>query len=168
MDGSKSEETMKLIKWAGLVAAIWVQAFAGNTFAYANYSATLKSELELNQVELNYLALSKDFGENVGLLAGILCNHVPPWVILFIAALEGLLGFGSLWLVASKTIASRPLWQVLCPFFPPFLSLFLCLDRRFSVYVFLYVDLLFSFRMGFYAHSLRVAFHRNLDRNKGR
>ena len=147
MDDPKAEETKKLIKWAGLVAAIWVQAFAGNTFAYANYSATLKSELELNQVELNYLALSKDFGENVGLLAGILCNHVPPWVILSIAALEGLLGFGSLWLVASKTIASRPLWQVLCPFVP-----FLCLVWHFSVYYLFYVDLLFYFRMGLYAH----------------
>ncbi|MCO5570813.1 hypothetical protein L7F22_024541 [Adiantum nelumboides] len=99
-------------KWAGLVAAIWVQSFAGNSAAYANYSSKLKSVLTLTQVQLNYLALCKDLGENVGILAGFVCNKVPPWVILSVAALEGLLGFGSLWLVASGTISPRPLWQV--------------------------------------------------------
>ncbi|MCO5585738.1 hypothetical protein L7F22_039674 [Adiantum nelumboides] len=99
-------------KWAGLVAAIWVQSFAGNSAAYANYSSKLKSVLTLTQVQLNYLALCKDLGENVGILAGLVCNKVPPWVILSVAALEGLLGFGSLWLVASGTISPRPLWQV--------------------------------------------------------
>ena len=113
MDDPKAEETKKLIKWAGLVAAIWVQAFAGNTFAYANYSATLKSVLQLSQVQLNYLALSKDLGENMGLFAGLICNKVPPWIILSVAALEGFLGFGTLWLVASETLGLRPpLWQV--------------------------------------------------------
>ncbi|KAI5078982.1 hypothetical protein GOP47_0006653 [Adiantum capillus-veneris] len=99
-------------KWTGLVAAIWVQAFAGNSAAYANYSSKLKSVLSLTQVQLNYLALCKDLGENVGILAGLVCNKVPPWVILLVAALEGFLGFGSLWLVASGTIDPRPLWQM--------------------------------------------------------
>lgn len=99
-------------KWAGLVAAIWVQAFAGNSAAYANYSSKLKSVLGLTQVQLNYLALFKDLGENVGIMAGLVCNKVPPWVILLVASLEGFLGFGSLWLVASGTINPRPLWQM--------------------------------------------------------
>ncbi|KAI5078262.1 hypothetical protein GOP47_0005933 [Adiantum capillus-veneris] len=43
-------------KWTGLVAAIWVQAFAGNSAAYANYSSKLKSVLSLTQ-----LLLSKAF-----------------------------------------------------------------------------------------------------------
>lgn len=101
-----------LTKWMGLVAAIWVQAFAGNSFVYADYSSSLKSILNLNQVQLNYLALSKDFGENVGILAGLLCNKLPPWVILSIAALEGFLGFGAVWLVASGTVDPCPLWQM--------------------------------------------------------
>ena len=109
----RSDEISDLWRWMGLVAAIWVQAFAGNAAAYANYSATLKSVLQLSQVQLNYLALSKDLGENMGLLAGLICNKVPPWIILSVAALEGFLGFGTLWLVASDTVRLRPpLWQV--------------------------------------------------------
>eukprot|EP00249_Psilotum_nudum_P011628 c23286_g1_i1 orf=254-2155(+) len=99
-------------KWMGLVAAIWVQAFAGNGSAYANYSSTLKTVLRYNQVQLNYLAFAKDFGENVGILAGLVCNKVPPWIILLIAALEGFVGFGVLWLVADEAINPRPLWQM--------------------------------------------------------
>ena len=64
-------------------------------------------------MQLNYLALSKDLGENMGLIAGLMCNKVPPWIILSVAALEGFLGFGTLWLVASDTLGLRPpLWQV--------------------------------------------------------
>eukprot|EP00250_Pteridium_aquilinum_P009357 c18617_g1_i1 orf=362-2227(+) len=109
---AKRGSMKEVSKWTGLVAAIWVQAFAGNGAAYANYSSTLKSVLGLTQVQLNYLALSKDLGENVGIMAGLVCNKVPPWVILLVAAIEGFLGFGSLWLVASKTISARPLWQM--------------------------------------------------------
>lgn len=99
-------------RWMGLVAAIWVQAFAGNGSAYANYSSTLKSVLDISQVQLNYLALSKDFGESFGILAGLICNKVPPWVVLSIAAAEGFFGYGVLWLVTSGKIDPRPLWQM--------------------------------------------------------
>lgn len=79
---------------------------------FAFYSPTLKYVLSYNQVQLNNLGVAKDFGENVGLLAGVLCNKLPPWTLLCTGALCGFVGYGSLWLVVSGQIAPIPYWQV--------------------------------------------------------
>ena len=99
-------------KWVGLAAAIWVQASAGNAYMFAFYSPSLKSVLHYNQLQLNNLGVAKDVGENVGLLAGLLCNKIPAWTLLCIGALAGFLGYGTLWLVVSGQIAPLPYWQV--------------------------------------------------------
>jgi hypothetical protein len=102
-------------KWAGLVGAIWVQAFAGNAYTFAHFSDFLKHRLHYNQLQLNNLGVAKDFGENVGLLAGLLCNTLHPSLLLSIGALNGFVGFGLLWLVASHTIDKLPYWLVSTP-----------------------------------------------------
>ncbi|CAM6083524.1 unnamed protein product [Calypogeia fissa] len=99
-------------RWVGLAAGIWVQALAGNSNVFPQYAPTLKHQLNLNQVELNSLGVAKDFGESVGLVAGMLSNLLSPWVILLIGALEGLFGFGTLWLVMTEYIAPLPYWQM--------------------------------------------------------
>ncbi|KAG6553598.1 hypothetical protein Mapa_004512 [Marchantia paleacea] len=107
----------QVTKWVGLAAGIWVQALAGNGNVFAHYSTALKNILQINQVQLNNLGVAKDFGENVGLLAGGLCNLLPTWVILLIGALECFFGYGIVWLVMSERIAPLPYWQmcvVLC------------------------------------------------------
>ncbi|KAG0580582.1 hypothetical protein KC19_4G184400 [Ceratodon purpureus] len=100
-------------KWVGLVAAIWVQASAGNAYMFAFYSPALKSVLHYNQLQLNNLGVAKDFGENVGLIAGLLCNKLPAWILLCTGALFGCVGYGTLWLVVSEQISPLPYWQML-------------------------------------------------------
>ncbi|KAL2653124.1 hypothetical protein R1flu_021252 [Riccia fluitans] len=107
----------QVTKWVSLAAGIWVQALAGHSNVFAHYSSNLKGVLDLNQVQLNNLGVAKDFGENVGLLAGGLVNVLPTWVILLIGAIECFFGYGVVWLVMSGTIAPLPYWQmvvVLC------------------------------------------------------
>jgi hypothetical protein len=104
--------TEQVTKWVGLAAGIWVQALAGNSNVFPHFAPTLKKQLHLNQVEINNLGVAKDFGESVGLVAGYLSNVLPPWLILLIGAVEGFLGFGTLWLVMSDYIAPLPYWQV--------------------------------------------------------
>ncbi len=99
-------------KWVGLAAAMWVQASGGNAYMFAFYSSKLKSVLHYNQVQVNNLGVAKDLGENVGLLAGYLCNKVPPWALLSIGAAAGFLGYGVTWLVVSERIGALPYWQV--------------------------------------------------------
>lgn len=99
-------------KWFGLSAAMWVQASAGNAYMFAFYSSKLKTVLHYNQLQVNNLGVAKDLGENVGLLAGFLCNKLPPWTLLSIGALTGFLGYGVTWLVVSERIQALPYWQV--------------------------------------------------------
>ncbi|KAJ7549735.1 hypothetical protein O6H91_07G065600 [Diphasiastrum complanatum] len=66
-------------KWMGLVASIWVQAFAGGSYNFANYSPMLKHILGYSQLELNNLGVAKDVGDSVGTLAGYFCNKLPAW-----------------------------------------------------------------------------------------
>jgi len=108
----REETALVATKWVGLAAAIWVQASAGNAYMFSFYSPSLKSVLHYNQVELNNLGVAKDIGENVGLLAGLICNKVPAWTLLCIGALFGFLGYGTLWLVVSGQIAPLPYWQM--------------------------------------------------------
>lgn len=108
----RASNALVATKWVGLSAAIWVQASAGNAYMFAFYSPTLKYVLSYNQVQLNNLGVAKDFGENVGLLAGVLCNKLPPWTLLCTGALCGFVGYGSLWLVVSGQIAPIPYWQM--------------------------------------------------------
>ncbi|KAH7851866.1 hypothetical protein Vadar_017516 [Vaccinium darrowii] len=57
-------------KWLGFVMAIWVQAIAGNNYAFSNYSDALKSLMGLTHVlQLNNLSVAKDVGKAFGILS---------------------------------------------------------------------------------------------------
>ena len=98
--------------WVGLGAAVWLQIASGNAFTFPLYSRSLKSVLGFNQRQVTLLGVANDIGENVGLLPGIACNKLPPWVILLIGALASFVGYGVLWLAVSKTVHSLPYWLV--------------------------------------------------------
>lgn len=101
-------------KWLGLVAGMWVQGSGGSAYMFPSYSPLLKSFFKYKQLEVNNLGVAKDLGENVGLLAGMLCNKLPAWLLLCIGALESVFGYGTVWLVVSGRIAPLPYWQVSC------------------------------------------------------
>ena len=82
------------IKWWGFVSALWVQCVSGNNYTFSNYSVELKAVLGCNQVELNGLSSAKDVGKAFGVFAGILSDYFPPWSILLIGSIEGLVGYG--------------------------------------------------------------------------
>ncbi|KAL8497193.1 hypothetical protein ACS0TY_020761 [Phlomoides rotata] len=103
--------------WVGLGAAVWVQIAAGNAYTFPLYSPSLKSVLGFNQQQLTILGVATDIGENVGILPGIACNKLPPWVVLLVGVCASFLGYGVLWLAVSGTVQSLPywvLWVALC------------------------------------------------------
>eukprot|EP00262_Sarcandra_glabra_P010010 TRINITY_DN24867_c0_g1_i1.p1 TRINITY_DN24867_c0_g1~~TRINITY_DN24867_c0_g1_i1.p1 ORF type:complete len:582 (-),score=67.50 TRINITY_DN24867_c0_g1_i1:283-1995(-) len=103
--------------WVGLGAAVWVQVAAGNAYNFPLYSHSLKSVLGFSQQQLTMLGVANDIGENVGILPGIACNKLPPWVVLLIGCFACFLGYGVLWLAVSQTVQSLPywlLWIALC------------------------------------------------------
>lgn len=98
--------------WLGLVAAVCIQVLAGNAYNFPLYSSRLKKTLGYNQLQLSNLGVANDIGENVGLLAGLLCNKIPPWGLLLVGATTAFVGYGVLWLAVSQTISSLPYWVV--------------------------------------------------------
>ncbi|BFG30711.1 hypothetical protein CerSpe_169850 [Prunus speciosa] len=103
-------------KWMILVATIWIQAFTGTNFDFSSYSSALKSVLGISQVQLNYLATASDLGKVLGWSSGLALMYFPLWVVLFIAALMGFIGYGVQWLVIRQIIS-----------LPYFLMFLLCL-----------------------------------------
>jgi hypothetical protein len=95
----------------GLAAAVWVQVAAGSAYVFPLYSPAIKEALGYNQKALTVLGVAKDVGENFGVVAGVLANRLPPWLILLIGSACALLGFGTLWLAVTKTLV-MPYWVV--------------------------------------------------------
>ena len=94
--------------WVGLAAAVWVQMAAGNAYTFPLYSPALKSVLGYDQRQLAMLGVANDIGENFGVVAGVLCNSLPPWLVLLVGAAFCFVGFGTLWLAVSGTVIGMP------------------------------------------------------------
>ncbi|XP_016490570.2 protein NUCLEAR FUSION DEFECTIVE 4 [Nicotiana tabacum] len=90
-------------KWMILIASTWIQAFTGTNFDFS-YSSELKSVLGISQVQLNYLSMASDMGKAFGWCSGVSLMYFPLWVVLFIAAFMGLIGYGLQWLVIQRII----------------------------------------------------------------
>lgn len=107
-------------RWMMLIASTWIQAFTGTNFDFSSYSSELKSVLGISQVQLNYLSMASDLGKAFGWCSGVSLMYFPLWVVLFIAAFMGLVGYGLQWLLIQKII--------ILPYFlvsfltPPFLD----------------------------------------------
>jgi len=99
--------------WVGLAAAVWVQMAAGNAYTFPLYSPALKSVLGYDQRQLAMLGVANDIGENFGVVAGVLCNSLPPWLVLLVGAAFCFVGFGTLWLAVSGTVIGMPYWLVI-------------------------------------------------------
>ncbi|KAA8528172.1 hypothetical protein F0562_035577 [Nyssa sinensis] len=91
-------------KWMILVATIWIQAFTGTNFDFSAYSSEMKAGLRISQVQLNYLAVASDLGKAFGWSSGLALMYMPVWVVMFMAAFMGLIGYGLQWLVIRDII----------------------------------------------------------------
>lgn len=110
--------------WVGLAAAVWVQIAAGNAYTFPLYSHRLKSVMGFTQQQLTMLGVANDIGENIGILPGIACNKLPPWVVLLVGVLTSFIGYGVLWLAVSRTVQALPYWVVSSAFTFLFVRLF--------------------------------------------
>jgi len=103
--------------WVGLAAAVWVQFAAANSYNFPLFSPALKSVLGFSQQQITMLGVANDIGESVGILPGIACNKLPPWIVLSIGALICFLGYGVIWLAVTQTVQNLPYWLVNIPTF---------------------------------------------------
>ena len=83
---------------------------AGTTYVFGAISPVTKARLGYDQRQLAMLGVANDVGENFGVVAGVLCNSLPPWLVLLVGAAFCFVGFGTLWLAVSGTVIGMPYW----------------------------------------------------------
>ncbi|XP_051227051.1 protein NUCLEAR FUSION DEFECTIVE 4 [Lolium perenne] len=80
--------------WLSLVGSIWLQTINGPNADFPVYSSQLKELKGISQVQLNFLAFASDAGKLFGWFSGVAALHVPLWLVAFVGAAFGLVGYG--------------------------------------------------------------------------
>uniref|UniRef100_A0ACD5W4I8 Uncharacterized protein n=1 Tax=Avena sativa TaxID=4498 RepID=A0ACD5W4I8_AVESA len=80
--------------WLSLVGTIWLQTINGPNSDFPVYSSQLKELKGISQVQLNFLAFASDAGKLFGWFSGVAALHVPLWLVAFVGAAFGLVGYG--------------------------------------------------------------------------
>ncbi|XP_018621853.1 protein NUCLEAR FUSION DEFECTIVE 4-like [Nicotiana tomentosiformis] len=99
-------------RWFMVFASLLIMSMAGATYMFGLYSGEIKSSLGYDQTTLNLLSFFKDLGGNVGIIAGLINEVTPPWVVLFIGAIMNFFGYFMIWLSVSGHIAKPAIWQM--------------------------------------------------------
>lgn len=112
--GDMKSLTLQVItgRWFVVFASFLIMAAAGATYMFALYSGDIKTTLGYDQSTLNLLSFFKDLGSNVGILAGLINEFTPPWVVLTIGAVLNFFGYFMIWLSVTQKIARPQVWQM--------------------------------------------------------
>ncbi|KAL3834139.1 hypothetical protein ACJIZ3_008875 [Penstemon smallii] len=99
-------------RWFMVFSTTLIMSAAGATYMFGLYSAEIKTSLGYDQTTLNLLSFFKDLGSNVGILAGLINEVTPPWVVLSIGAVLNFFGYLMIWLAVSKKISKPQVWHM--------------------------------------------------------
>ncbi|KAI5648562.1 hypothetical protein M9H77_34567 [Catharanthus roseus] len=99
-------------RWFMVFATLLIMSAAGATYMFGLYSEEIKTSLGYDQTTLNLLSFFKDLGSNVGILAGLINEVTPPWVVLSMGAILNFFGYFMIWLSVTKKIAKPKVWQM--------------------------------------------------------
>jgi hypothetical protein len=80
--------------WLSLVGSIWLQTINGPNADFPVYSSQLKDLKHITQVQLNFLAFASDAGKLFGWFSGVAALYLPLWLVAFVGAAFGLVGYG--------------------------------------------------------------------------
>jgi hypothetical protein len=99
-------------RWFMVFASFLIMSAAGATYMFGIYSSDIKKVLGYDQTTLNLLSFFKDLGANVGVLAGLINEVTPPWVVLSIGAVLNFFGYFMIWLAVTKKISTPRVWHM--------------------------------------------------------
>lgn len=99
-------------KWFMAFGSILIMSVNGTSYMFGIYSNSIKQFLGYDQTTITLLSFFKDLGGNLGVIAGLVYEIAPPWVVLFIGAI---LNFGSyflVWLAITGRTRGPHVWQM--------------------------------------------------------
>lgn len=80
-------------RWYMVFASFLIMSANGATYMFGDYSGDIKSALGYDQTTIIWLSFFKDTGSNVGIIAGLINQVTPPWVVLSVGAVLNFFGY---------------------------------------------------------------------------
>ncbi|KAK3226613.1 hypothetical protein Dsin_006475 [Dipteronia sinensis] len=99
-------------RWLIIFASLLIMSVAGATYMFSLYSTDIKTSLGYDQSTLNLLGFFKDLGGNIGVIAGLINEVTPPWIVLSAGAVLNFFGYFMIWLAVTGRIAKPQVWQM--------------------------------------------------------
>ncbi|KAK8553852.1 hypothetical protein V6N13_072784 [Hibiscus sabdariffa] len=93
-------------------ATLIIMSVNGSGYMFGLYSDDIKSTLGYDQTTLNLISFFKDLGGNLGIVAGLVYEVVPPWVVLAMGSTMNFFGYFMIWLSITGRLAKPQVWQV--------------------------------------------------------
>lgn len=87
---------------------------SAGAYSFGVYSQKLKTVLNINQETLNIIANAKDLGVNLGFHSGLLFDYWSPGAVLFLGAVQTVVGYLCAWLSVTRRI--KPTVSEMCLF----------------------------------------------------
>lgn len=98
-------------RWFAIAVGIVVMVASAGAYSFGVYSQKLKTVLNINQETLNIIANFKDLGVNLGVHSGLLFDYWSPGAVLFLGALQTVVGYLCAWLSVTRRIQPT-VWEM--------------------------------------------------------
>ncbi|KAJ4842345.1 hypothetical protein Tsubulata_013758, partial [Turnera subulata] len=99
-------------RWFIIFASLLIMSVNGTSYMFGLYSGDIKSSLGYDQTDIGTLSFFKDLGGNLGVVAGLVYEVMPPWVVLSIGAVTNFVAYFLIWVAVTGRIAKPHLWQM--------------------------------------------------------
>ncbi|XP_054784744.1 uncharacterized protein LOC129291431 [Prosopis cineraria] len=95
-------------RWFMIFSSFLIMSVSGASYMFALYSRDIKSVLGYDQSTLNLLSFFKDLGSHLGILAGLLNEVTPPFVVVSVGAILNFFGYFMIWLAVNRKLSHPP------------------------------------------------------------
>lgn len=99
-------------KWFMVFASLLIMSVNGSGYMFGLYSNDIKSSLGYDQTTLNLISFFKDLGANLGILAGLINEVSPAWVVLSIGSVMNFFGYFMIWMSITGRTVKPHVWQM--------------------------------------------------------
>nr|GMD38732.1 protein nuclear fusion defective 4 [Ipomoea batatas] len=92
-------------RWFIFFGCLLLMSAAGGTYIFGIFSEEIKTSLGYDQKTLNLVSFFKEIGANVGIIAGLINEVAPTWLVLLVGAAMNFSGYFFIWLAVTARIA---------------------------------------------------------------
>nr|GMD32344.1 protein NUCLEAR FUSION DEFECTIVE 4-like [Ipomoea batatas] len=99
-------------RWFIFFGCLLLMSAAGGTYIFGIFSEEIKTSLGYDQKTLNLVSFFKEIGANVGIIAGLINEVAPTWLVLLVGAAMNFSGYFFIWLAVTARITHPKVWWI--------------------------------------------------------